>query len=65
MSRSPTSRLRRVRAMLPGLAMLAGLLGLAACSPSKQDGVTELVYATLWVKPQMPQTRSDRKVTSL
>jgi len=59
-SRSPTSRLRRVRAMLPGLAMLAGLLGLAACSPSKQDGVTELVYATPY-SPAHPFSRADQR----
>ena len=46
--------------MLPGLAALASLVALVACSHSKQDGVTELVYATLY-SPAHPFSRADQR----
>ena len=60
MSHGRAARLRRLVAVLPGLAMLAGLLSVTACAPLKQDGVTELVYATPY-SPAHPFSRADQR----
>jgi TRAP-type C4-dicarboxylate transport system substrate-binding protein len=46
--------------LLPGFAMLGGVLALAACSPPHQDGVVELVYATPY-SPAHPFSRADQR----
>ena len=46
--------------LLRAMAALAGLLGLAACSPSPDDGVVELVYATPY-SPAHPFSRADQR----
>jgi TRAP-type C4-dicarboxylate transport system substrate-binding protein len=45
---------------LPGIAMLCGVLAIAACSPSHPDGVVELVYATPY-SPAHPFSRADQR----
>jgi TRAP-type transport system periplasmic protein len=45
---------------LRGFMLLVGLLGLAACSPAREDGVVELVYATPY-SPAHPFSRADQR----
>jgi TRAP-type transport system periplasmic protein len=59
-NRATASLARRLGGVLPGLAALASLVALVACSPSKQDGVTELVYATPY-SPAHPFSRADQR----
>lgn len=54
---------RRLTGALPGMAMSLGsalLLGLTACAPARNDGVTELVYATPY-SPSHPFSRADQR----